>query len=170
MPERKVAVVPRVVVAGALGPREYGILLTDERTIFVLESASKAGLGAVLGGAVGAAVAGGLATRKYVDYEHEDLERLASDEANIAVPHQAIRSLEIKKTLGSHVLRMEYVRADGKSKKIAAQIVPNQELFRQGKSTGLRAKEVSEDYARKVQDAFRQALPPNIAATVRWWP
>ncbi len=170
MTERKVAVVPHVVVSGALGPREYGILLTDERTIFVLESASKAGLGAVLGGVVGAAVAGGLATRTYVDYEHEDPERLASQEDNIAVPHRALQSLQIKKTLGSHVLRMEYVRPDGKAKKIAAQIVPTQDLFRQGRSTGLKPKEVSADYARKVQEAFRQALPPNMAATVELEP
>ncbi len=168
MAERKVAVVPHVVVAGALGPREYGILLTDERTIFVLESSSKAGLGAALGGAVGAAVAGGLATRKYVDYEREDPERLAADENNFAVPHRAIQNLQIKKALGSHVLRLEYVRPDGKSKKIAAQIVPTQDLVHQGKAAGLRPRDVSADYARKVQDAFRQALPPNIAARAEW--
>ncbi|HUV61753.1 MAG TPA: hypothetical protein VMW71_06270 [Thermoplasmata archaeon] len=32
-----------------MGPKEYGILLTSERSIFVLEKASKAGIGAVLG-------------------------------------------------------------------------------------------------------------------------
>lgn len=168
MPERKIAVIPHVVVAGALGPKEYGVLLTDERSIFVLENASKAGLGAVLGGAVGAAVAGGLATRKYVDYEHDDPERLASDPDNIAVPHGAIQSLQLKRTLASHVLRLEYVRPDGKSKKIAAQIVPTQDLIRQGKATGIRPKEVSADYARRVQEAFRQALPPNVAAGAEW--
>lgn len=170
MPERKVAVIPHIVVAGALGPREYGILLTDERTIFVLESSSKAGLGAALGGAVGAAVAGGLATRRYVDYEQEDPERLALDPDNIAIPHAAIQSLQLKKTLGSHVLRLEYVRPDGKSKKIAAQVVPTQDLIRRGKQTGIRPKEVSADYVRKVQDAFRQALPPNVAAGAEWEP
>ncbi len=168
MPERKVAVVPHIVVAGALGPKEYGILLTDERAIFVLERASKAGLAGALGGAVGAAVAGGLADRKYVDYEHEDPERLASDPDNITVPHRAIQSLQMKKTLGSHVLRLEYLRPDGKSKKIAAQVVPTRELFRQGKETGIRPKQVSADYARKVQEAFRQALPPNVAAGAVW--
>lgn len=170
MVERKIAVVPHVVVTGALGPKEYGILLTDERAIFVLESASKTGLGAALGGAVGAAIAGGLATRKYVDYGQEDPERLANDPDNIVVPHSSIQSLQLKKTLGSHVLRLEYVRADGKSKKIAAQVVPSVDLFRRGKQTGIRPKEVSADYARRVQEAFRQALPQNVLATAEWEP
>lgn len=168
MDERKIAVVPHVIVAGALGPREYGILLTDQRSIFVLESASKAGLGAVLGGAVGAAVAGGLATRKYVDYAGEHPERLAADPDNLVVPHASIRSLQFLKKLGSHVLRLEYDRADGKVKKITAQVVPTGELIRAGKQTGVRPKEVSADYARRVQDAFRQALPPNVVAASEW--
>lgn len=168
MAERKVAVIPHVVVTGALGPKEYGVLLTDERAIFVLESASKAGLAAALGGAVGAAVAGGLASRKYVDYEREDPERLATDPDNIVVPHGSIRSLQLKKTLGSHVLRIEYLRTDGKSKKIAAQLVPNAELIRKAKETGVRPKEATADYVRRVHEALRQALPPAIAAAAEW--
>lgn len=170
MAERKVAVVPNLVLNGALGPKVYGVLLTDERMIFVLESSSKAGLGAALGGALGAAVAGGLATRKYVDFEHEDPERLAMGEGNFTVAYRSIQTLRITKTLGSHVLRLEYLRPDGRSKKVAAQVVPPQDLVRQGKSTGLRPKEVSADYARRVQDAFRQALPPHVAAAAEWEP
>jgi hypothetical protein len=67
--EKKVGLIPRVIVASRMGPKEYALLVTDRRSILVLEKDSKAGLGAALGGSIGAAIAQAAANRKSFDYE-----------------------------------------------------------------------------------------------------
>src|SRR5437867_5621737 len=47
--ERKVGLIPRLFVQGKWGPKEYALLVTDKRSILVLEKESKAGLGGALG-------------------------------------------------------------------------------------------------------------------------
>ena len=60
--EKRIALIPRVVVQGKMGLNEYALLVTDKRSILVLEKGSKSGIAGALGGAVGAAIANAAAT------------------------------------------------------------------------------------------------------------
>jgi len=166
--ESRVALIPKVIVPGALGPKEYGVLLTDRRMIFVLERASKAVLGVALGGAIGAAIAEGAASRRYVDYANEPPEALAADEKNIVVPYVSIRELRMKKSLGSYSMRVTYTTHEGKTKKLDSVPAAPADQIAQAKATGVKPKAAQREYVRKVQGALLQALPPVLAQKAVW--
>jgi hypothetical protein len=171
MEERKVGLVPRVQILGALGLKDYGVLLTDRRSIFVLETSSHAALGGALGGALGAAIAQAATAPRLVDYEGEDPERLASAKGSIEVPHEGIQRLRMKRhRAGGHTLRFEYVRSDGKRKKLEVMVVPPDAQIRANKARGIKPKETTREYAAHVQAAFQKALPAAAAARAEWVP
>jgi hypothetical protein len=166
--ETKIALVPRVVLTGAMGPRDYGLLLTDRRSIFVLETNPKVLLGAVLGGAIGAAVAQSVSSRASVDYHGATPDDLAGRSKSIVVPHDSILRLAFRRKLGGHRLRIEYRREDGKSKTLDSVVVPPAEHLRGSKARGTRPKDATAAYADRVRVAFTRALPPAAAARAEW--
>lgn len=170
--ETNIATIPRVVIAGAFGPKDYGILLTDQRMIFALEFSSKAGLAGALGGAVGGAIAAAAALRRSTDqevsYEGVDPEQLAGREKSVVVPYAGIESLIVERKFGSYRLLIEYVSSEGKRKKIAAMIGPPQATINENKSHGVAPKESAAEYARTVQASFQKAMPASAAARASW--
>lgn len=168
MEEKKVAWIPSVVVQGALGPKGYGVLLTDQRSIFVLRKSSKSGLGAILGGAVGAAIAEAMSDSKSIDYAHTDPNTLAADSKNISIPHLAIQRLRMKKRFAVYRLLLEYTRPDGKKKKLQATLFPPLEQVKEKKTQGIKPKQVAQEYARRAQEAYRRALPSTTAQRSEW--
>lgn len=169
MDERKVGLIPYLVVPGAMGMKEYGVLLTDRQTIFVLEKKSSAGMGYAIGGVIGAAIANAASTRRAVDYENTPPEMLASDPKNIAVPHEAVNTLRLKRSFGgSYGLQLEYTDPAGKRRKVQALVSPPPELVKQQRAAGVKAKDATAAYAGKVREAFLAALPPTVAARTEW--
>lgn len=169
MGEKKVGVVPKVVIAGALGPKEYGLLLTDQRMIFVLEKASKMGVGAVLGGVIGAAIAEAATDRREYVYADADPSVLAQDEKNLVVTHSSIQKIRIKKNLGgAYQMIIEYANEDGKSKKLGGFLNPPGDLLDKRKAEGVKSKIVIEEYARRAQEALKLALPPSTVMNSEW--
>lgn len=167
--ERKIGLIPKVMVQGALGPKEYGILVTDQRTIFVLERKTNAMVGGIVGGAIGAIIADSLtATERKFDYESESPENLAADEKNMVVVHSQLEQIRLKNGFSGCSLMMKYVNQDGKSKKITAMMTPPQELVARRKGEGVKRKEVLADYARAAQKVFELALPPSVAQRGEW--
>jgi hypothetical protein len=166
--EAKVGLVPKVVVQGAVGPKEYAVLVTDRRSIFVLESASKAGIGAALGGVVGAAIASAVASRRTFDYGSADPEALAADPKSIVVPHGAIQGFRLKKGLGGYKLRLKYARDDGKVKKVEATLQPPSDLVKDNKRRGVKPKSTMAQYAQGVRELYQKALPPAVATGAEW--
>lgn len=151
-----------------MGPKEYAMLVTDRRSILVLEKDSKAGLGHALGGVIGAAVANAVATRKSFDYEHQDLEVFAANPKNLSIPHLALHSIKMKKALLNPVYRMQvqFQMGGEKRKKMKAFLSPPGELVKQKKQQGLGKKQIHHEYAKKVQDVFKQVLSPPSFETV----
>ncbi len=86
MAEEEVGLIPSVVVEGSLGPRVFSILLTSDRCIFFLRRSSKSGLGAVLGGAVGALLAEAMAKEETVGSERVDIDALAGHKKKHQLP------------------------------------------------------------------------------------
>ena len=170
MDETKLARIPRVVTTGALGPKDYGLVLTDLRSIFVLEKASKAALGGALGGVIGSAIAHAAASRSMIDYDRATPEELARMEKSVVIPHSSIVRISLRRKLGSHRLRIDYVREDGKEKTMEAIILPPAELVSEGKARGMKPRDTVEAYAGQIREAYVRALPPAAAAKAEWGP
>lgn len=169
--EKKVGLIPKVVVPGRMGPKEYAFLITDRRTILVLEKSSKAGLAGAIGGGIAAAVAQAAASRRTFDYEQAQPDTLASDAKNMWIPHNALQRLEVKKAfLGpTYRFNIQYKTNEGKNKKLKGQLIPPSELVKERKREGAGKKTIYQDYARKVQEVYQKALPPTTSAQLADW-
>ena len=169
--EKRVGLIPRVTVQGSLGPKQYAVLVTDKRSIFVLESSSKAGVAGALGGAIGAAVAHAATSRRTFDYENSDPDVLATDPKNFVILHQQLERIEMKKGVIGPVFRfnVEYRTEEGKGKKVKSQLIPPNELWKQRKQEGVKGGVVYRDYASKVQEVYQRALPATVSATIANW-
>jgi len=166
--ERRIAVIPSVMIQGALGPKEYGVLLTDQRSIFVLTRATNAAVWGALGGAVGAMVGHAVTDPRYVAYLEADLAALSSDDKNVSVPHSSIRKLGLEKKLGGYRLQIEYLTPEGKAKTLNAILTLPPGHLKQKKSEGVKSKDAFKDYSRRVREAYEHALPPEIGARAEW--
>ena len=148
-------------MSGAMGPKDYGVLLTDRRTVFVLERASKAVLLGVLGDAL-------VTNKKTVDYSSDRIEGLTRDSRNIVILHHDIESIRIRKKLGSYVLALERRNATGKTKTVKAYLTPPQGLVKSKTDGGMSKAQVAEEYARLAMRAFEMALPPTVVQRGEW--
>ncbi len=167
MVEEKVGFVPRILVRGPLGTRDYGLLLTTSRAIFVLQSASKVGLGGALGGAIGGVIAAKLTTRRTIDPRNAEPELLARDAGSLSVWYAAISSVRIWKALSNtYHLRVDYATPAGMRAKIKGSLDPPPTKVAQNKMRGVGRDETARDYARQVRDAFRRAVPSSVRVRV----
>ncbi|TMI59633.1 hypothetical protein E6H12_11465 [Candidatus Bathyarchaeota archaeon] len=96
-PERKVALVHRVIMPDKDYPKEYALLLTDRRSIFILQRKTRSSF--VLRGEMryGTALVTDVEPKTLEDYENASLESLAVEASNITVPHDAVISLVMTK-------------------------------------------------------------------------
>lgn len=169
MGEEKVGLIPRVVVVGSWATNEYGVLITNERSIFVLEKTTKTGTGYVIGGVVGAAIAHSMADgRKRIDYNNRGIESLASSEESISIPHGKIKRMRLKKGFSVYNLLLEYSGAGGKAQKMKAQVAPPPEYIQKRKTEGVKSKVALQEYIQKVQRAYQRALPLGVQQRVEW--
>lgn len=168
--ERKLAVVPRVVVAGMLGEKDYGVLLTDRRMIFVLERTSRAGIAAGIGGIAGAMIASEMAEKREFVYADADPEALSNIEGTIVIPANSIRSVRVKRGINgvSYSIRIDHTGEDGKDKKLNGLLSPPENLLDRRKSEGVKFKVILEEYAKKAQDAFKMVLPLGVRDSSEW--
>ena len=166
--EKRIALIPRVIVQGKMGLNEYALLVTDKRSILVLEKGSKSGIAGALGGAVGAAIANAAASRKSFDYETESPESFANNPKNVVIPHDSLELIQLKKGMFGSVYRMEvkYQAPNNKRKKIKGFLRPPGEHVKQKKQEGGEGKQIHFDYAKKVHDVYKQALSPPRYETV----
>ena len=97
VPERRLALVHRVIVPDKDYPKEYVILVTDRRSIFIPQRKTRSSF--VLRGEMryGTALVTDVEPRTLEDYEQTSLEWLAADASNIAIPHDAVISLFMTK-------------------------------------------------------------------------
>ena len=96
-PERKLALVHRVIMPDKDYPKEYALLVTDRRSIFIRQEKTRSSF--VLRGEMryGTAMVTDVQPKTLEDYEHTSLVSLAADASNIAVPHDAVVSLVMTK-------------------------------------------------------------------------
>lgn len=151
----------------AVGPQFYGLVLTDQRSIFVYTFTDKSVLGGAIGGAVGAAIAGAKQAkpREPSEYTALDPDVLASEKKNIIVEHDSVSRWELRKQMLDDVynLLIEYVE-EGKVRKLKAIVLDAATVGEKAAWSGAKRKETCLRNARAVQEAYRQALPASLWA------
>ena len=93
VPERRLALIHRVIVPDNDYPKEYAVLVTDRQSIFIHQKKTRGGF--VLRGEMryGTALVTDVQPKTLEDYEGTDFESLAADASNMAIPHGLVTSL-----------------------------------------------------------------------------
>ena len=159
--EKMIGLIPNIVVNAAMGPKNYSLLLTDQRSIFILERASKAMLLGVVGDAL-------LTESKDIDHSNLDPEELARDHKNIVIPHSEIKNLSIKKKMSGYFLTIEYANRMGKSKSIKGNLAAPSELVQRNKMEGVNKVRTSIRYVKDAHKLLEKALPLTVTQGARW--
>jgi hypothetical protein len=94
--ERRVALIHRVIVQDKDYPKEYAILVTDRRLVFIRQKKTRSDFVLNYEMKIGTALVTDVVPKTLEDYEQVNSESLASDSANIIVPLFVITSLEMK--------------------------------------------------------------------------
>ena len=94
--ERRITLIHRVLIPDEDYPKEYAILVTDKQSVFVRQPRTRSGF--VLRGEMkfGTALVTDVVPKTLEAYEQTSLESLATDTANLVVPHQALTSFAMK--------------------------------------------------------------------------
>lgn len=172
MGERKVGLIPRLLVQGKWGPKEYAILVTDKRSILVLEKESKTGLGGAIGGAAGALIASAADKSRSFDYNLMEPQALAVDPKNLSIAHERAQRFEIKKRFIGPVHRLEirYQSEDGKNKKLKGFLMPPGAHMKRRKQEGTGRGQIYADYAQSLKDVYKNALSAPQFASIMGGP
>jgi len=181
-PERKVGLVHRVIVPDKDYPKEFAILVTDRRSIFIRQEKTRSSF--VLRGEMryGTAMVTDVQPKTLEDYEQTTLESLAADASNIAVSHNAVISLVMTKgepkfrlreffvwlTMRRqghkfHVYDFEMNYRDGVKQEMKLQfyMVPLGAYFKPRRQTQTR-EGILRDYAMDALQIFREVLPTTV--------
>jgi hypothetical protein len=182
VPEKSLALIHRVIVPDEDHPKEYVVLVTDRQSIFIRQKKTRSSF--VLRGEMryGTALVTDVQPKTLEDYEETDIESLAVDVSNIAIPHDSVTSLVM--TEGEPKFRLEdlwvwltmkrqghkfhvydfemnYVDNEHQANKIRFYAVPLGVYFKPRRQTQTR-EAILRDYALDVLETFREALPAEI--------
>ena len=185
VPERRLALVHRVIVPDADYPKEYAVLVTDRRSILIRQKKTRARF--VLRGEVryGTALVTDVQPKTLEDYEHTSLESLAADAWNIAVPHDVVISLVMTKGEPNFRLQdlfiwltmrrqghkfhvydfeMNYMDSANQETKIRFYMVPLGVYFKPRRQTQTR-ETILREYAMDALHVFQKVLPNRIISS-----
>jgi hypothetical protein len=177
-----VALVHRVIVPDKDYPKEYAILVTDRRSIFIRQAKTRSSF--VLRGEMryGTAMVTDVQPKTLEDYEQTNLESLAADASNIAVAHSAVTSLVMSKGEPEFRLRdffiwltmrrqghkfhvydfeMNYRDGTNQETKIRFYMVPLGVYFKPRRQTQTR-EAILRDYAMDALQIFREVLSVRV--------
>jgi hypothetical protein len=95
-PEERLALVHRILIADKEYPREYSILVTDKRSIFIRQPKTRNAWTLRQEIRFGTALVTDVEPKTLEDYKDTSSESLANDRANLAIPHGMVVSLEMR--------------------------------------------------------------------------
>jgi hypothetical protein len=182
VPERRLALIHRVIVPDTDYPKEYAVMVTDRRSIFILQKKTRSGF--VLRGEMryGTALVTDVQPKTIENYEGTNLESLAAGASNIAIPHESVTSLVMTKGEPKFRLQdlfvwltmrrqghkfhvydfeMTYVDSANQETRIRFYAVPLGAYFKPRRQTQTR-EAILRDYAADVLQIFRKVLPAEI--------
>lgn len=97
MAERRLTLIHRVIVPAKEYPREFAILVTDRRSIFIRQEKTRSNFALRGEMKYGTALITDVTPKTLADYEQSSDDSLSNDVANLSIPHNAVISLDLKK-------------------------------------------------------------------------
>ncbi len=182
--ETRLALIHRVIVPDQDYPREYAILVTDRRSIFIRQKKTRSSFVLRYEMRVGTALVTDVTPKTLEDYEQTSLEALTADDGNLTVPHEAVISLVLRADEHEHRRRdfflwltmkrqgevfqvynfeMNYRLSSNQDAKVKFYLVPLGAYFKprrqiQNRETILR------QYAADALEIFQRVMPAKIVS------
>jgi hypothetical protein len=183
--ERRLALIHRVIVPDKEYPKEYAILVTDSRSIFIRQNKSRGNFWLRREMSYGTALITDVVPKTLEDYEQTSLESLSTESANITVPHEAVISLALKKEVQKpgrfdffmrltmrmqkeefqvYDFEMNYLKSPNFETMIKFYMVPLGAYFKPRRQTQTR-ETILREYATEALEIFRKVLPTKIISS-----
>jgi len=185
IPERRLALIHRVIVPDKEYPKEYAILVTEGRSIFIRQEKTRSSH--VLRGEMrfGTALVTDVIPKTLEDYEQTSLESLTGDSANLTIPHEAVISLVMRKEeqkfrvydffiwltmrrqgnrFQVYDFEMKYRQSPNRETGIRFYMVPLGAYFKPRRQTKSR-ETILREYAMNALEIFRKVLPAGIISS-----
>ncbi len=184
VPERRWSLIHRVIVPDEDYPKEYAILVTDRRSIFIRLKKTRSSFVLRQEMRIGTALVTDVIPETLEDYAQTNLQTLASDGQNLTVPHEAVTSLAIKADELVHRKRDFFVRMMMKRQKEIFQVynfemnyrenlehektvrfyaVPLGAYFKPRRQTQTRER-ILRDYGMDTLEIFRRVFPARVVS------
>ncbi len=184
VPERRLALIHRVIVPDQEHPKEYAILVTDRRSIFIRQKKTRGNFWLRREISYGTALITDVVPKTLEDYEQTSVESLTADSTNIMVPHEAVISLAVKKEeqktrkydffvrltmrmqreeFQVYDFEMNYRESPNSESMIKFYMVPLGAYFKPRRQTQTR-ETILREYATDALEIFQKILPAKIVA------
>ena len=95
--EKRLALIHRVIVPDKEYPKEYAVLVTDSRSIFIRLEKTRSSYWLRGEMKFGTALMTDVMPKTLEDYEQTSVESLIADNANLTIPHEKVTSLVLRK-------------------------------------------------------------------------
>jgi hypothetical protein len=185
MSERRLALIHRVLVPNEEYPREYAVLVTDSRSIFIRQKKTRATFWLRREMKYGTALITDAVPKTLADYEQTSFESLTANSANITVPHEAVISLALKKEVQKpraydffvrltmrmqreefqvYDFEMNYRRSSNPDSMMKFYMVPLGAYFKPRRQTQTR-ETILREYATEALEIFQKVLPAGIISS-----
>ncbi len=109
LPERKLALIHRVLVPDKDYPKEYAVLVTDRRSIFIRQKKTRSNFVLRQEMRIGTALVTDVVPKTLEDYEKASLETLANDSDNLTIQHESVISFSMRADPPDHRKRDFFV-------------------------------------------------------------
>ena len=184
VPERRLALIHRVIVPDQEHPKEYAILVTDRRSIFIRQKKTRGNFWLRREISYGTALITDLIPKTLEDYQQTSVESLTADSTNIMVHHEAVISLAVKKEeqkprkydffvrltmrmrreeFQVYDFEMNYRESPNSETMIKFYMVPLGAYFKPRRQTQTR-ETILREYATDALEIFQKVLPAKIVA------
>jgi hypothetical protein len=185
MPERRLALIHRIIVPEKEYPREYSILVTDSRSIFIRQERTRSSYWLRGEMKFGTALVTDVIPKTLKDFEQTSLESLTADSANLTVPHETVASLVLKKEepefrpreffvwltmrrqghrFQVYNFEMNYRQSPNSETMIKFYMVPLGAYFKPRRQTQTRGT-ILREYATDALEIFQKVLPAKAVAS-----
>ena len=185
MLESRLALIHRVLVQDKEYPKEYAILVTDSRSIFIRQEKTRSSYWLRGEMKFGTALMTDVVPKTLEDYEQTSLESLTTDTANLTVVHETVTSLVMRKEEPEFRAReffvwltmrrqghrfqvyhfeMNYRQGPNPETAIRFYMVPLGAYFKPRRQTQNR-ETILQEYATDALEIFQKVLPARIISS-----
>jgi frataxin-like iron-binding protein CyaY len=185
VPEKRIALIHRVILPDREYPKEYAILVTDSRSVFIRLEKTRSSYWLRAEMRFGTALITDVVPKTLEDYEQTSLESLAANNSNFTVSHEDVTSLVLRKEEPEFRAReffvwltmrrqghrfqvynfeMNYAKTRNDESKIRFYMVPLGAYFKPRRQTQSR-ETILREYAVEALGIFRKVLPAEIVSS-----